>query len=269
MSVSAKEGGITSSASTLAESDPRVNENHYDWDCSGLAEDARMPPDDLPESWRAALTAACEAPEWIRLQEFLQAERATHEVFPAECDTFNAFRFTPLDAVKIVILGQDPYPTPGVAHGLCFSVKPGVTIPASLRNMYRELHDDLGIEPASHGCLTVWAKRGVLLLNTCLTVRSGEPNSHAKRGWERFTDKAIRAVNDLPRPVVFVLWGKAAQKKAELIDATRHAVIAGVHPSPLSAHSGFFGSKPFSKVNAALEAAGQEPIDWRLPDDPT
>lgn len=227
-----------------------------------------MTPPELLESWRQALEPEFEKPYWLELQRFLAEERAAHSVLPQEQDTFNAFRFTPLESVKVVILGQDPYPTPGVAHGLCFSVRPGVAIPASLRNMYRELHADLGIEPAVHGCLTAWARRGVLLLNACLTVRAGAANSHAKRGWETFTDAAIRAVNDLPRSVAFLLWGKAAQKKAELIDAKRHVAIAGVHPSPLSASTGFFGSKPFSKVNAALEAAGHEPIDWRLPADP-
>lgn len=220
--------------------------------------------DGLPASWRAALESQTRELYWPDLMRFLANERTSREVLPPEADVFNAFRFTPLDTVKVLVLGQDPYPTPGVAHGLCFSVRPGVKIPASLRNIYRELHDDLDIEPAPHGCLTAWAERGVLLLNTSLTVRAGDPNSHAGRGWEQFTDAAIRAVDDLPRSIAFVLWGKAAQKKVKLIDASRHAVIEGVHPSPLSAHIGFFGSKPFSKVNAGLVAAGQEPIDWRL-----
>ena len=218
----------------------------------------------LPPSWKLALEPQAREPYWLDLMQFVAAERANHDVLPPEVDAFNAFHLTPLECVKVVILGQDPYPTPGVAHGLCFSVRPGVKVPASLRNIYRELQNDLGIAPASHGCLTTWAEQGVLLLNTCLTVRAGAANSHAGRGWERFTDAAIRAVSTRPQPIVFVLWGNAAQKKVKLIDA-RHAVVAGVHPSPLSAHGGFFGSKPFSKVNAALEAAGQEPIDWRLP----
>jgi len=217
-------------------------------------------PLDVPESWRTALSEATRRPEWTDLMRFMTAERATHDVFPAEADVFNAFRFTPLEHVKVLILGQDPYPTPGVAHGLSFSVRPGTPIPASLRNIYRELKDDLGIEPATHGCLTAWAERGVLLLNTCLTVRAGEPNSHANRGWEQLTDAAIRAVNEQPRRVAFVLWGNAARRKATLIDAERHAVIASAHPSPLSARTGFFGSKPFSQVNAAL----REPVNWRL-----
>ena len=223
-------------------------------------------PADLPPCWRAALDPETERPAWADLMRFVAAERAAHVVMPPEADVFNAFRFTPLDRVKVLILGQDPYPKAGVAHGLSFSVRPGTPIPASLRNMYRELRDDLGIAPPKHGCLTAWAERGVLLSNACLTVRAGEANSHAKRGWERFTDAALRAVNDLPHPVVFVLWGAAARRKAVLVDAGRHAIIEGVHPSPLSAHGGFFGSKPFSKVNAALEAAGREPIDWTLPE---
>ena len=150
---------------------------------------------DLPADWRDALAAETERPEWAELMRFVAAERAAHPVMPEEADTFNAFRFTPLDRVKVLILGQDPYPTPGVAHGLSFSVRPGTPIPASLRNIYRELHDDLGIAPAKHGCLTAWAERGVLLLNTCLTVRAGAANSHANRGWERLTDAAIRSVN--------------------------------------------------------------------------
>ncbi len=223
-------------------------------------------PDDLPSSWLQALTPQTREPYWQGLMQFLARERASHDILPPPCDVLNAFRFTPLERVKVLILGQDPYPTPGVAHGLCFSVQPGVKIPASLRNISLELQDDLGIAPASHGCLTAWAERGVLLLNACLTVRVGEPNSHSSKGWESFTDAAIRAVNDLPRPIVFVLWGNAAQKKVKLIDASRHAVIRGVHPSPLSAYNGFFGSKPFSKVNEALEAAGQAKLDWRLPE---
>lgn len=219
---------------------------------------------DLPESWRRALEPQTREPYWQPLMEFVAVERALGLVHPDECDVFNAFRFTPLDQVKVLIVGQDPYPTPGAAHGLCFSVQSGVKLPPSLRNIYRELHDDLGIEPPTHGCLKTWAERGVLLLNACLTVRSGESNSHAGRGWEQFTDAAIRAVNDLPKQIVFVLWGAYAQRKEKLIDVVRHEVIKGVHPSPLSASAGFFGSKPFSKVNAALTASGQEPIDWRI-----
>ncbi|MBX9581985.1 MAG: uracil-DNA glycosylase [Gemmataceae bacterium] len=223
-------------------------------------------PPDLPASWLAALEPETYQPYWADLRRFVAAERQAHVVCPAEGDTFNAFRFTPLERVAVVLLGQDPYPTPGAAHGLCFSVRPGVKLPASLRNIYRELHDDVGAEPVSHGYLAAWAKRGVLMLNACLTVRANQPNSHANKGWEKFTDAALRAVNDLDRRLLFLLWGAYAQKKAKLIDPARHAVIKGVHPSPLSANNGFFGSRPFSKVNAALEEAGREPIDWQLPE---
>jgi len=227
-------------------------------DVSGL-------PADLPPSWRDALEPETHKPYWADLMRFVAEERATHEVFPREPDVFNAFRFTPLELVEVLLLGQDPYPTPGVAHGLCFSVLPGTRLPASLRNIYRELQDDVGARPVQHGYLATWAQRGVLMLNACLTVRANEPNSHAGKGWEKFTDAAIRAVNDQPRPVVFLLWGSYAQKKEKLIDASRHVVIKGVHPSPLSADKGFFGSKPFSKINAALAAAGRKVIDWQLP----
>ncbi|MBX9624262.1 MAG: uracil-DNA glycosylase [Gemmataceae bacterium] len=222
-------------------------------------------PPDLPASWLAALEPETRQPYWADLQRFVAAERAAHPVFPTEQDTFNAFRFTPLENVEVLLLGQDPYPTPGVAHGLCFSVRPGVALPASLRNIYRELEDDVGAKPVRHGYLATWAKRGVLLLNACLTVRANQPNSHANKGWEKFTDAAIRAVNASDRRVVFLLWGAYAQKKEKLIDAGRHVVVKGTHPSPLSAHNGFFGSKPFSTINAALEAAGRKPIDWQLP----
>jgi uracil-DNA glycosylase len=222
-------------------------------------------PADLPASWLRALDPETNRPYWADLVRFVAAERAGYTVCPPEPDVFNAFRFTPLEKVEVLLLGQDPYPTPGVAHGLCFSVRPGVKIPASLRNIYRELEDDVGAEPVNHGYLAAWARRGVLMLNACLTVRAGEPNSHAGKGWEKFTDAAIRAVNNRKRPVVFLLWGSYAQKKEKLIDTTRHVVVKGVHPSPLSAANGFFGSKPFSKVNAALAAAGEKPIDWQLP----
>lgn len=223
-------------------------------------------PADLPDSWRAALDPETHKPYWTDLMRFLAAERAAHDVFPPEPDVFNAFRLTPLEDLKVLLLGQDPYPTPGVAHGLCFSVKPGVRLPGSLRNIYRELQDDVGAKPVKHGYLVSWAKQGVMLLNACLTVRSGEPNSHSGKGWEKFTDAAIHAINGLKRPVVFLLWGSYAQKKEKLIDSSRHVVIKGVHPSPLSADKGFFGSKPFSKVNAALTAAGEKPVDWQLPE---
>ncbi|QDU20289.1 uracil-DNA glycosylase [Urbifossiella limnaea] len=225
-------------------------------------------PADLPESWRAVLEPETHKPYWADLSRFVAEERAAHAVMPPAADVFNAFKFTPLDDVKLLLLGQDPYPTPGVAHGLCFSVLPGVKVPASLKNIYRELQDDVGATPVTHGHLASWAKQGVLMLNACLTVRANEPNSHAGKGWEKFTDAAIRAVNDRAEPAVFLLWGSYAQKKAKLIDAARHTVIKGVHPSPLSASSGFFGSRPFSAVNAALAGHGVAPIVWQLPTSP-
>ncbi len=226
------------------------------------------PPPEMPPSWARALSAEFGKPYFAELMEFLAAERAKYEVFPPGKDVYNAFRYTPLEEVRVVILGQDPYPNPGQAHGLCFSVRPGVPLPGSLRNIYKELQSDLGIPPAKHGYLVAWALRGVFLLNTVLTVRAGQPASHAKKGWEPFTDAALQAVNNLPRPVVFLLWGAHAQKKAGLVDTKRHVILTAAHPSPLSAKNGFFGSKPFSKANAALAEAGEPTIDWRLPADP-
>ena len=222
-------------------------------------------PPDLDPSWLAALNAETRKPYWADLVKFIIEERKTQTVFPPAADVFNAFRYTPLDKVKVLLLGQDPYHGPGQAHGLCFSVKPGVAAPPSLRNIYKELESDLGIPPVKHGYLADWAKRGVLMLNACMTVRRGQANSHAGKGWEKFTDAAIRAVNDQPRTVVFLLWGAYAQKKIPLIDTKRHVVVKSAHPSPFSEHL-FFGTKPFSKINAALEAAGEEPIDWQLPE---
>jgi uracil-DNA glycosylase len=226
---------------------------------------AEVAPRGLPSSWMAALGEQFKQPYFTELHQFISAERKQHQILPPGPDVFNAYRMTPLHLVRVVILGQDPYPTPGHAHGLCFSVRHGVSIPASLRNIYKELQADLGVPPASHGNLEAWAKQGIFLLNTVLTVRSGLPNSHKNKGWEKFTDATIAAVNALDRPVVFLLWGAQAKQKAKLLDATRHAIIQGVHPSPMSADSGFFGSKPFSKVNEALVASGQSPIDWQLP----
>jgi uracil-DNA glycosylase len=227
--------------------------------------DPKLLPANFPASWTRAIGAEFAKPYFAELRHFIVEERKAHDILPPGPDVFNAFRATPLDRVRVVILGQDPYPTPGHAHGLCFSVRPGVRLPGSLRNIYRERESDLGIPPVKHGFLESWAERGVLLLNAVLTVRAGAPNSHKGKGWEAFTDAAIAAVNALPHRVVFLLWGSFAQKKAAGVDAKRHAVIKGVHPSPLSAENGFFGSRPFSKVNAALEASGQVPIDWSLP----
>lgn len=219
----------------------------------------------LPDSWAEVLAEEFHKPYLAKLLDFVQQERSAHEVLPAAEDVFNAYRFTSPDRVRVVILGQDPYPTPGHAHGLCFSVRPGVHVPASLRNIYQELHSDLGIAPVQHGYLEQWAKQGCLMLNAVLTVRAGQPASHANRGWEQFTDATLRYLSSRTTRIVFVLWGAYAQKKAKLIDTSRHTIIASAHPSPLSACAGFFGSKPFSKVNAALVEAGLEPINWQLP----
>ena len=222
-----------------------------------------MTTDDLPPCWKSALKDEFASSYFQELSEFVAAERSQYEVFPPEEDVFNAFRLTPLSKVRVVILGQDPYHDVGQAHGLCFSVQPGVKLPPSLRNIYKELESDLGHEPASHGCLTSWAEQGVLLLNTVLTVRAHEANSHQKKGWETFTDSVLKIVNEQPS-VVFVLWGKPAQKKRSLID-DRHLVIESAHPSPLSARRGFFGSRPFSLINERLQASGQPAITWELP----
>ena len=222
-----------------------------------------LPP--IPAPWRPLLRAETDQPYWAELERFVDRERRAHEVYPPEDEVFTALRLTPPGAVRALILGQDPYPGPGQAHGLAFSVRPGTPIPASLRNIFKELEADVGVPRPDHGSLVAWAERGVLLLNAVLTVRAGEPNSHRNRGWERFTDAVIRGVSEKEERVAFVLWGAYAQKKAPLVDAARHAIIAGVHPSPLAAKKGFFGSRPFSRVNAALREAGVEEIDWRLP----
>ena len=220
----------------------------------------------LHESWKALLQAEFDAPYMAALKEFLLSEREKGKrVFPKGSEWFHALDATPLEQVRVVILGQDPYHGEGQAHGLCFSVKPGVRPPPSLINIYKELQSDLGIAPPPHGNLEAWAKQGVLLLNAVLTVEAGLAASHQGKGWERFTDAVIRLVNDQPRPVVFILWGSYAQKKAAFVDRRRHLVLASAHPSPLSAHNGFFGSRPFSKANEFLIAQGQEPIDWALP----
>lgn len=218
----------------------------------------------LPPSWLAALGDEFRKAYWSKLQAFVANERNGFTIFPPEGEVFTAFQLTPYEAVRVLILGQDPYPGEGQAHGLSFSVKPGIKIPASLRNMYQELKDDLGIEPAKTGYLANWAKQGVLMLNAVLTVRARDANSHKGKGWELFTDAVIKAVSAKSEPVVFVLWGGYAQKKLRLIDASRHAIVESAHPSPLSAHNGFFGSKPFSRINAALLEKGFQSIDWEL-----
>jgi uracil-DNA glycosylase len=204
-----------------------------------------------------------EEPYFHRLAEFVAAERAAHQVFPPRGEVFSALEATPYDRVRVVVLGQDPYHDDGQAHGMCFSVRPGTRIPPSLRNIYKELNTDLGLPVPETGYLMPWAERGVLLLNTVLTVRAHEAASHKGQGWERFTDAVIRAVSARERPAVFVLWGNHAKKKLPLIDTGRHAVVQGAHPSPLSARR-FLGSRPFSQIDAALAAFGEEPMDWTL-----
>ena len=219
----------------------------------------------LHESWKAPLQSEFDAPYMAGLKEFLVAERAKGKrIFPKGSEWFHALDATPLEQVRVVILGQDPYHGEGQAHGLCFSVKQGVRPPPSLINIYKEMKSDLGLEPPPHGNLEAWAKQGVLLLNAVLTVEAGLAASHQGKGWERFTDAVIRLVNDQPWPVVFILWGAYAQRKAAFVDRQRHLVLASAHPSPLSAHNGFFGSKPFSKANEFLVAQGEKPIDWNV-----
>jgi uracil-DNA glycosylase len=216
--------------------------------------------------WNPILRAEFDQPYWADLQAFVADERRHHQVYPPPDEVFAALHLTPYRDVKVLILGQDPYHGPGQAHGLCFSVRRGVEIPPSLRNIYAELHSDLGIDPPGHGCLEPWARQGVLLLNATLTVRARAAASHQKHGWETFTDRVIGAVNAKAQRVVFILWGAAARRKRELVDRSRHVVIESAHPSPLSAHNGFFGSRPFSRANQALEEAGRTPVDWRIPD---
>ena len=220
----------------------------------------------LPESWRAKLAGEFCKPYFQKLYLFVAEERKHHKIFPPEEEVFNAFRFTPYEQMNVLLLGQDPYHDEGQAHGLCFSVRPGVRPPPSLVNIFKELHNDVGCKVPNNGCLEPWAWQGVLLLNAVLTVRAHEPNSHKGKGWEHFTDAAIQAASNKPEPVVFVLWGAYAQRKIEMIDTSRHAIIQSAHPSPLSAKHGFFGSKPFSKINAALKEAGKPEINWQIPD---
>jgi len=221
----------------------------------------------LDPSWLEPLQAEFDQPYMGELKRFLLAERdAGKRIFPAGANWFRALDLTPLDKVKVVILGQDPYHGPGQAHGLCFSVPEGVRPPPSLVNIYKELESDLGIRRPPHGFLEHWATQGVLLLNSVLTVEMGMAASHRDRGWERFTDAVVQLVNDKPQPVVFMLWGSYAQKKASFVDTNRHLVLKAPHPSPLSAHSGFLGCRHFSKANAFLESRGLAPIDWALPE---
>ena len=218
----------------------------------------------LPGEWRAALAPHLDAAATARLGEFVAREYAEQTVFPPREDLFTAYRLCPVERTRVLILGQDPYHRPGQAHGLSFSVRRGVPVPPSLRNVYKELRDDLGLPAAGHGDLTGWAGQGVLLLNAVLTVRGGQPGSHAGAGWEEFTDATIRALSGMPRRVVFVLWGAYARKKAALVTDPRHVVLEAGHPSPMNPR-GFLGSRPFSAVDKALADAGLSPVDWRLP----
>ncbi len=221
----------------------------------------------LPSFWRTALAPEFAKPYWAALTQFVDAERAAHTVFPPDVDVLNALRLTPYEKVRVFILGQDPYHDDNQAHGLAFSVRPGIKPPPSLANIFKELKTDIpGFTIPNNGYLVPWAEQGVLLLNAVLTVRAHTPNSHKAKGWETFTDAVIKAVSNKPEPVVFVLWGGYAQKKEALIDTSRHIILKSVHPSPLSARNGFFGSQPFSRINTALTENGQPPIDWRLPD---
>ena len=220
----------------------------------------------LEPSWKAALLSEFSEPYMASLRDFLAKEiKNKKTIYPKANEYFAALNLTPLDQVKVVILGQDPYHGPGQAHGLCFSVRPGVPIPPSLDNIFKELNSDLGISRPEHGCLLTWAQQGVLLLNSSLTVRAGEAGSHQKKGWEEFTDKCIDYLNQQKKNIVFLLWGSFAHHKGELIDEKKHLVLKSPHPSPLSAHRGFLGCRHFSQANSYLEKHNLTPIDWSLP----
>ncbi|MCY7704669.1 uracil-DNA glycosylase [Bacillus safensis] len=220
----------------------------------------------LNDSWWAVMKSEFEQPYYQELRKWMKEEYRTQTVFPKPDDVYRALHLTSYEKVKVVILGQDPYHGPGQAHGLSFSVQPGVKHPPSLRNIFQELKDDLGCPVPNHGSLVSWAEQGVLLLNTVLTVRKGEANSHKGKGWERVTDRVIDVLNQREQPVVFVLWGRHAQNKKERIDQNKHFIIESPHPSPFSARNGFFGSRPFSKVNAYLKQMGIEEINWCIKD---
>ena len=218
----------------------------------------------ITNDWLTVLNDEFRKPYYKELYSYVKQEYNTAQVFPPAEDIFNAFHLTPLSKVKVVILGQDPYHNVGQAHGLCFSVKPDVEIPPSLVNIYQELHDDLGCYIPNNGYLVKWAEQGVLMLNTVLTVRAHQANSHRGKGWEEFTDAAIRALNKQDRPIVFILWGRPAQMKRAMLNNPNHLILEAPHPSPLSAYRGFFGSKPFSKTNQFLGEHGETPIDWQI-----
>lgn len=218
------------------------------------------------DDWAEILDAELQKPYYLKLRKFLIDEYRTKKIFPDMYDIFNALHLTSFSGTKVVILGQDPYHEPGQAHGLSFSVLPNVPPPPSLKNIFVELQSDLGCKIPNNGCLRAWAEQGVLLLNTVLTVRAHQANSHRGQGWEIFTDKIISALNSRPKPVAFILWGNPARAKKSMIDQEKNFIIESAHPSPLSAHRGFFGSRPFSKVNNFLQSIGESPIDWQIPD---
>jgi len=218
----------------------------------------------LKNDWAQLLDGEFEKPYYLELKNRLDEEYQTKRIYPDQYDIYNALHFTSFEDTKVVIIGQDPYHGPGQAHGLSFSVKPGVNVPPSLKNIYKELHDDLGCEIPNHGHLVEWAKQGVLLLNAVLTVQAGVPNSHKGLGWEKFTDKVIETLNMRETPVVFILWGNFAQQKQQLITSSQHFIIKSPHPSPFSANRGFFGSKPFSRTNDFLRSLGRQEINWKI-----
>lgn len=220
----------------------------------------------ITNDWAEKLKPEFSKPYYRDLYNRVKEEYSRYQIFPPSDDIFNAFHFTPLSEVKVVILGQDPYHNVGQAHGLCFSVKPDVEIPPSLVNIYKELNEDLGCRIPNNGYLTKWAKQGVMMLNTVLTVRAHQANSHHDIGWEQFTDAAIRILNEVDRPIVYMLWGSPAQRKASMLNNPKHLILTAPHPSPLSAYRGFFGCKHFSQANAFLQANGLEPVDWQIED---
>ena len=215
--------------------------------------------------WAEFLNPHLEKPYYLELRKFLVDEYRSRQIFPDMYDIFNALHYTSYHDTKVVILGQDPYHGDGQAHGLSFSVKPGVKAPPSLVNIFKELKEDLGCEIPNNGCLKPWTQQGVLLLNTVLTVRAHQANSHRNMGWEKFTDRIIEILNEREKPIAFILWGAPARKKKKMITNPKHFIVESAHPSPLSAFNGFFGSRPFSKVNAFLEAVGEKPINWQIP----
>jgi uracil-DNA glycosylase len=218
----------------------------------------------VTNDWVEVFKPEYKKPYYKKLYDFINEEYSRYTVYPPGEDIFNAFHLTPLSKVKVVIIGQDPYHEPGQAHGLCFSVKQGVDIPPSLQNIYKELHDDVGFEIPDHGCLTSWAEQGVLLLNAVLTVRAHAAASHQNKGWEEFTDAVIRAINEVDRPIVFLLWGSFARSKSKMLTNPNHLVLEAPHPSPLSAYRGFFGCRHFSRANEFLKEHGEEPVDWTI-----